>query len=70
MELLKKCCRCKVEKSLTEFCKNKATKEGLHWEFDTCKTELYYLNKESLFPKLSCPIEEEKQLNICLLRVF
>jgi hypothetical protein len=54
MELLKKCSRCKVEKSLAEFCKNQATIEGLHWECNTCKTELYYLNKEKLFPKVPC----------------
>jgi hypothetical protein len=54
MEEIKKCCRCKTLKALTEFYNNKSTKVGLHNECKSCKTELYYLNKEKLFPKVPC----------------
>ena len=50
----KKCSRCYLVKSVNEFCKNKSTKDGLHWECKTCKTELYLINKGKYFPKVEC----------------
>jgi len=37
---MKKCCRCKEEKSLTEFCKDRSQKDGLSTRCKKCRLEL------------------------------
>jgi hypothetical protein len=37
---MKKCCRCKEEKSLTEFYRNKSAKDGLTYECKSCKKNM------------------------------
>jgi tRNA isopentenyl-2-thiomethyl-A-37 hydroxylase MiaE len=54
----KKFFRCNIVKSVNEFCKNKSTKDGLHCECKTCKTELYLINKDKYFPKVECEWEK------------
>jgi hypothetical protein len=54
MDEVKKCCRCKLIKPKTSFCKNKSTKDGLQWECGTFKNKLFSNNREKLFPKIPC----------------
>jgi excinuclease UvrABC nuclease subunit len=34
---MKKCCKCSIEKPLTEFSKNKKSPDGLQWQCKVCK---------------------------------
>ncbi len=44
MEVLKKCCHCKIEVPLNYFYKNKTTKDGLHRSCNICRNEYYKNN--------------------------
>jgi hypothetical protein len=51
-----KCCRCKLEKPMTQFYKNKTRNDEFQTECSQSKTEIYFLNKEKTFPKITCSI--------------
>jgi len=36
---MKKCCKCKIEKDISNFSKNKSTKDGFSYECKSCKKE-------------------------------
>lgn len=46
MELLRTCIRCGQEKPLSDFTKNKRTKDGYTSHCKECHKKYYYLNKE------------------------
>lgn len=67
------CTHCKQVKDIVDFCRNKSKQDGYHTECRTCKSELYFLNKEKLFPKEICPcgkniykyyLEKHQQTNL------
>lgn len=43
---MKKCGRCKEDKELNEFGKDKRAKDGVCWECKECKLKFYTANKE------------------------
>lgn len=45
---MKKCGRCKEDKELSEFSKDKRAKDGLRWECKTCWQQYYVKNKQKL----------------------
>lgn len=60
---LKKCCRCKENKSINEFGKDKHCKDGLSWECKQCRKELYskwYKSKGIEYHKRWRKINKEK----------
>lgn len=56
---MKKCSKCKIEKSLAEFSKNKSSKDGYNNQCKTCYKEYQQNNKE----KINENIKEYQQLN-------
>ena len=45
---MKKCSKCKIQKPLTEFNKDKTKKDGLDNKCKTCKAQYYVQNKEKI----------------------
>ena len=43
---MKRCCRCKIEKELDEFSRDKSSKDGLQNKCKICQKQWYQLNKE------------------------
>lgn len=48
---MKKCSKCKVEKDLSEFSKNKSTNDGFHYSCKSCYKEYQKANSENLKEK-------------------
>ncbi len=48
------CCHCKIERPITQFYKNRTTRDGYQPECSQCRYIAYLLNKEKLFPKITC----------------
>lgn len=45
---MKKCGRCKEDKELSEFGKDKRAKDGVCWECRACRYNYYYSNKQHI----------------------
>jgi hypothetical protein len=64
----KKCWRCKLEKPIAQFYKNKTRNDGFQTECSKCKTEIYFLNKEKNFPKITCSCGKTINIHKCYLK--
>lgn len=60
MELLKYCFMCKTDKPISDFPKNRSTKDGLHSNCRVCNAEYFQRNKEKVLARQKTYYEENK----------
>ena len=58
---MKRCCRCKIEKDLNEFNKDKSRKDGLMYKCKLCEKEYRQLNREKKKQYYQMNKEKKKQ---------
>jgi hypothetical protein len=61
---MKKCSKCKIEKELNNFIKDKNRKDGLYPVCDSCRKSIYEINKNKILNQKQLYYEENKSVLI------